>query len=151
MLNNVILIGRLTADPESLYTQALKALAKMRLAVDGPYTNSEGKPQTVFVNVIVWGKLAEVCAERLGKGRLVAVEGKLNIQSYEAKDGSGKRSSTEIVCSSVRFLDWPKDQEHQKQEEQMQDPKPAGDENFGGLDFSDFGTEIDYSKDSIEY
>jgi len=150
MYNRVILIGRLAADPELAYTPNGKAVCKMRLAVDGPYSNAEGKRDAVFVNLTVWNKMGETCANRLGKGRMIAVEGKLNIRSYEAKDGSGKRSSTEIICDNVRFLDWPKDEQGGAPAARSNN---AGKSDFGGdmMDFSDFGTEVDFSKDDIPF
>lgn len=107
MLNRVILIGRLTADPVLRYTQSGKAVAKFTLAVDRR-KGQDGNHETDFVDIVVWEKLGEICANNLGKGRLVAVEGRLQIRSYEAQDGS-KRKATEVVAQAVEFLDWPKD------------------------------------------
>src|SRR5690606_27463274 len=108
MLNRVILIGRLTADPELRYTPQGVAVTTFRIAVDRPFINQQGERETDFFPVVAWRKLAEVCAHNLGKGRLVAVEGRLQTRSYQAQDGS-TRWVTEIVADSVRFLDWPKD------------------------------------------
>ena len=108
MLNRIILIGRLTHDPELRYTSTGRPVANFSLAVDRPYTNQEGERETDFIRIVVWGKLAEVCASNLGKGRLVAAEGRLQISSYEAKDGT-KRQAADVVAETVRFLDWPKD------------------------------------------
>lgn len=151
MYNRVILIGRLTADPELAYTPNGKAVCKMGLAVDSPYNNAEGKRDTVFVNLKAWNKMGETCANRLGKGRMIAVEGKLNISNYEAKDGSGKRSWTEVICDNVRFLDWPKDEQHAAAP--VAHSNKAGKSDVGGdmMDFSDFGTEVDFSKDDIPF
>ena len=107
MLNRVILIGRLTRDPELRYTPNGVAIANFSLAVDRSYTNQQGQREADFIRIKVWRKLAEVCANNLSKGRLVAVEGRLEVRSYEAQDGS-KRSATEVVADNVRFLDWPK-------------------------------------------
>lgn len=136
VFNRVILIGRLTRDPELRYTPNGKAVCNFDLAVDGPYTDQDKKSQTVFVRITVWNKLAEICAKNLGKGRKTAVEGKLNIHIYEANDGS-KRSATDIVADNVRFLDKPKE---------IVTQTPGGD-----LDFSDFGTEVNYSEDEIPF
>lgn len=108
MLNRVILIGRLTRDPELRYTGTGIPVANFSLAVDRPFTNQQGERETDFIRVVVWRKLAEVCAKNLGKGRLVAVDGRLQVGSYEAQDGS-KRTTTDVVAENVRFLDWPKD------------------------------------------
>ena len=108
MLNRVVLIGRLTRDPELRYTGAGVPVANFSLAVDRSYVNQQGERETDFIRVVIWRKLAEVCAKNLGKGRLVAVEGRLQVSSYEAQDGS-KRQATDVIAENVRFLDWPKD------------------------------------------
>lgn len=108
MLNKVILIGRLTRDPELRYTANGVAVATFTLAVDRNYTNQQGQRETDFIRIVVWQKMAEVCANNLGKGRLVAVEGRLQVRSYDAPDGQ-KRQVAEVVAENVRFLDWPKE------------------------------------------
>jgi len=102
MLNKVILIGRLTRDPELRFTPNTgTAHATFGLAVD-----RGGKNGGVdFINIAVWDKQAETCAEYLKKGRLVAIVGRLSIRSYE-KDGQ-KRTFTEVVAEQVRFLSSP--------------------------------------------
>jgi len=109
MLNRAILIGRLTADPEIRYTPQGVAVTTFRVAVDRPFTNQQGERETDFFPIVTWRKLAEVCANNLNKGRLVAVEGRLQNRSYIAQDGS-TRWVTEIVADNIRFLDWPKDE-----------------------------------------
>ena len=104
MLNRVILIGRLTADPELRYTQNGTAVTNFRLAVDRPYTSQSGQREADFIPVVVWDKQAETCANYLNKGRLVAVDGRLQVRSYDAQDGS-RRWGTEVVAQDVRFLD----------------------------------------------
>lgn len=108
MLNKVVLIGRLTRDPELRYTGSGIPVANFTLAVDRQYANQQGERETDFIRIVVWRKLAEVCAKNLGKGRLVAVDGRIQVSSYEAQDGS-KRQATDVVADNVRFLDWPKD------------------------------------------
>lgn len=100
MLNRVILIGRLTQDPELRYTQNGTAVASFTVAVNRKFKRDEAD----FVPVVVWNKAAENCANYLGKGRLVAVEGRLQIRSYEAQDGQ-RRRVTEVVADEVKFLD----------------------------------------------
>lgn len=108
MLNRVILIGRLTRDPEVKYTQSGKAVTTFDLAVDRNIVNAQGQRETDFIPVVTWGKLAESCGNYLNKGRLVAVDGRLQIRSYETQDGQ-KRRATEVVAEGVRFLDRGKD------------------------------------------
>ena len=105
MLNRVILIGRLVADPELRYTQSGTAVTNFRLAVDRSFTNQSGERETDFIPIVVWDKQAETCANYLNKGRLVAVDGRLQVRSYDAQDGS-RRWVTEVVAQDVRFLDW---------------------------------------------
>jgi single-strand DNA-binding protein len=104
MLNRIILIGRLTADPQLRYTQNGIAVTSFTLAVDRPFQNQQGERGTDFIDIVVWRKQAETCANYLSKGRLTAVEGRLQIRSYEAQDGT-KRRAAEVVADNVRFLD----------------------------------------------
>jgi len=110
VLNRVILIGRLTADPEIRYTPQGVAVTTFRVAVDRPFTNQQGERETDFFPVVTWRKLAETCARNLSKGRLVAVEGRLQTRSYQGQDG-GTRWMTEVVADNVRFLDWSRKQQ----------------------------------------
>lgn len=104
MLNKVILIGRLCRDPEVRYTQSGKAVTTFDIAVDRPVANAQGQRETDFIPIVTWGKLAETCGNYLNKGRLVAVDGRLQIRSYETPDGQ-KRRVAEVVADGVRFLD----------------------------------------------
>ncbi len=104
MLNRIILIGRLTRDPELRYVPSGQPVASFTLAVDRPFTNQQGERQTDFIDVVAWRRLAEQVTQHLAKGRLVAVEGRLQIRSYETQDGQ-KRKAAEVVADAVRFLD----------------------------------------------
>ena len=104
MLNRIILIGRLTQDPEMKYTQSGKAVTTFTLAVDRPYQQKGKDKETDFIRIVVWDKLAELAAQYLHKGRLAAVEGRLQIRKYEDKEGR-KVSIAEVVADNVRFLD----------------------------------------------
>lgn len=106
MLNKVILIGRLTREPELRYTTGGRAIATFTLAVDRPYTPQNGEKETDFIKIVAWGKLGEAAAQNLGKGRLVAVDGRLQVESYE-KDGT-KRLDAKVFADSIRYLSWPK-------------------------------------------
>lgn len=100
MLNRVILIGRLTRDPELRYTTTGTAVATFTVAIDRKFNRNE----TDFIPIVTWNKLAELCANYLGKGRLVAVEGRLQVRSYENQEGQ-RRWVTEVIADEVRFLD----------------------------------------------
>lgn len=120
MLNHVVLIGRLTRDPELRYTASGTAVANFSLAVERSFTNREGEREVDFIKIVTWQKLAENCANHLGKGRLVAVDGRLQIRDYEDNQGQ-KRKSAEVVAQDVRFLDWPDDRKGGKSEEAQKD------------------------------
>ena len=107
MLNTVILIGRLTRDPELRYTPSGTAVCTFSLAVDRPFTNQQGERETDFIDVVVWRREAETVAQHLTKGRTAAVQGRLQIRSYETQDGQ-KRRVAEVVADTVRFLDRPR-------------------------------------------
>jgi single-strand DNA-binding protein len=104
VLNRIILIGRLTRDPELRYVPSGQPVAQFSLAVDRPFTNQAGERDTDFIDIVAWRKLAEQVSQHLTKGRLVAVEGRLQIRSYETQDGQ-KRKVAEVVADGVRFLD----------------------------------------------
>lgn len=105
-INRVTITGNLTRDPELRFTASGVGVCELGVAVNGRRKDSSGtwvdKPN--FFNVVVWGKQGEACSEYLRKGSPVAVDGKLDWQQWEAKDGSGKRSAVKIVADSVQFL-----------------------------------------------
>ena len=100
MLNSVVLIGRLTRDPELKYTTSGTAVCNFTLAVNRKFN----KEETDFIDIVVWKGLAENFSNYLAKGRMAAVEGSLQIRNYETKDGQ-KRKVAEVVANDVRFLD----------------------------------------------
>ena len=104
VLNRIILIGRLTRDPELRYVPSGQPVASFTLAVDRPFVNQQGERGTDFIDIVAWRRLAEQVTTHLSKGRLVAVEGRLQIRSYETQDGQ-KRKVAEVVADGVRFLD----------------------------------------------
>lgn len=108
VLNRVILIGRLTRDPELRYTPAGVAVASFKLAVDRPYLNQQKQRETDFIPIVVWRQQAETCAQHLNKGRLVAVEGRLQVRTFETQEGQ-RRWVTEVIADRVRFLDRPRE------------------------------------------
>lgn len=113
-LNRVILIGRLANDPELKYTPSGIAVTSFRLAVNRPMsaearTNGQEK-QADFFSIVAWRQSAEYAANYLGKGRLVAVEGRLQVREYVTQDGQ-KRRDTEVVVDNLKSLDRPKEGE----------------------------------------
>ncbi|MFP4016004.1 MAG: single-stranded DNA-binding protein [Halanaerobiales bacterium] len=107
MLNHIILIGRLVRDPEMRYTSNGTPVTNFTLAVERNYTNQQGERDVDFIDIVTWRKLAETCAHHLGKGRLVAVDGSLQIRKSE--NNGRTYINPEVVASTVRFLDWPSD------------------------------------------
>lgn len=101
-MNSVILVGRLTRDPELRTTPNGIATCQISLAVNG-IPNQNGERTTDFINVVVWRRQAENVAKFCQKGSQVGVEGKIHTRSYDANDGS-KRYVTEVVASNITFL-----------------------------------------------
>jgi single-strand DNA-binding protein len=99
-INRVVLTGRLSKDVELKYTQSGKSVASFTLAVNDNFN----KEKTHWINCTVWGKPAESCAQYIGKGSLVAVDGRINTRDYENNEGR-KVYITEVVADSVQFLD----------------------------------------------
>ncbi len=104
MYNRIILIGRLTRDPELRYVPSGAPVASFTLAVDRPFRDQQGNRETDFIDIVAWRKLAEQVSQYMSKGRMVAVEGRLQIRSYETQDGQ-KRKVAEVVADGIRFLD----------------------------------------------
>jgi single-strand DNA-binding protein len=102
--NKVLLMGNLTRDPELRYTASGAAVASFGLAVNRKFKQGEEwKDEVCFVDITVWAKQGENCAQNLNKGSLVFLEGRLNYQTWEA-DGGKKRSKLEVVANNVQFL-----------------------------------------------
>lgn len=102
-MNHWVGIGRLTRDPEVRYTQSGKACARFTLAIDRR-KSADGNQQADFIPCVAWEKTAEVISQYTGKGRKIAVEGRIQTRSYDAKDGT-KRYATEVVVQSMEFCD----------------------------------------------
>lgn len=103
-MNKVILVGRITKDPDMRFTPgAGSAVCQLTLAVDRKF-KKEGEQQADFIHVVIWGKPAENTANYTAKGSLVAVSGRIQTRSYDAKDGT-KHYVTEVVADEVQFLD----------------------------------------------
>ncbi len=100
MYNRVIIIGRLTRDPELKYTPNGTAVATFSLAVNRKFNREE----TDFIDVVAWRQSAEFCANYGSKGRLTMVEGRLQVRTYETQEGQ-KRKVTEVVADELKFLD----------------------------------------------
>lgn len=102
-MNKVILIGRLTRDPEMRTTTTGNTTASFTIAVSRPFTNQQGEREADFINCVVWRKQAENVSKYCSKGSQIAVEGRLQTRSYDANDGT-KRYVTEVIADNVTFL-----------------------------------------------
>lgn len=114
-MNNVVLIGRATRDPELKYLpNGGTAVANFSLAVDKGLSRekrqemeSNNQPTADFINIVVWGKTAEACANYLGKGKLVGIQGRIQTRSWD--DAGTRKYATEVVANQVEFLEWKDD------------------------------------------
>lgn len=108
MLNSIILMGRLTRDPELRHTQAGTPVASFSLAVERDVKGQNGERATDFIDIVAWRSTGEFAAKYLSKGRMAVVEGRLQIRDWTDRDGQ-KRRSAEVVADSVYFADSKRD------------------------------------------
>lgn len=105
-MNKVVLIGRLTADPDIRHTQSGKCVASYRLAVDRAF-KSDGQPEADFINCVAWGKSGEFCQKYLHKGMKIAIEGRIQTGSYTKDDGT-KVYTTDVIVEHHEFCEGKK-------------------------------------------
>jgi single-strand DNA-binding protein len=158
MINRVVLVGRLTKDPDLRYTPSGAAVARFTLAVNRTFSNASGEKETDFINCTVWRKQAENTANFLKKGSLAGVEGRIQTGSYEGQDGK-RVYTTEVVADSVQFLE-PKSSgagadrsQGQPSYQQNQSPSPSQ-QNYTRVDedpFSSGSGPIEVSDDDLPF
>lgn len=141
-INRVVLVGRLTKDPELRYLPNGTGTASFTLAVDRPFTNGNGQRETDFIPIVVWRQLAETVANYLKKGRLTAVEGRIQIRKWESDNGT--RYITEVVADNVRFLESNHDSQRDPNE-------PDHRRNYDKDPFADDGKPIDIADDDLPF
>ncbi len=107
-LNKAILVGRLTRDPEIRYTTSNRAVAQFTVAIDRPFTKEDGTREADFINVVAWDKTGENVGKYLAKGKLCAVEGRMQTRNYDNSEGR-KVYVTEVIASNVQFLERKQD------------------------------------------
>ena len=122
MLNKIILMGRLTRDPELRRTQSGTAVVSFSIAVDRDYKGQSGEKETDFIDIVAWRSTAEFVSKYFTKGRMAVVEGRLQIRDWTDRDG-GKRRSAEVVADNVYFGD-------SKKADAAQAPDPGGNQEF---------------------
>lgn len=108
MLNRIIIMGRLTRDPELRRTQNSTAVASFTLAVDRDFKGEDGKRATDFIDIVAWRAAAEFVAKYFTKGRMAIVEGRLQLRDWKDKDGNARRSA-EVIADNVYFGDSKRD------------------------------------------
>jgi len=150
LLNRVILIGRLTKDPELRYTPAGVAVTQFTLAVDRPFSNNSGEREADFINIVTWRQLAETCANYLRKGRLTAVEGRIQVRHYDNNEGK-RVYVTEVVADNVRFLE-SANSGGGSRDDQAGSGQGRGQRSQGNQDpFADDGRPVDISDDDLPF
>ena len=103
-MNKVVLMGRLTRDPEVRYTPTGRVVCQFTLAIDRTFTNQDGQREADFIPVVVWGKQAERLGNTVTKGQRLLVEGSIQTSSYIAKDGT-KRYTTEVIADRSEYIE----------------------------------------------
>ena len=144
-MNVVVLIGRMVADPELKYTPSGVAVCSFTIAVDRRFKSESGEKETDFFDIVAWKQSAEFAANYLSKGRLVAVNGRLQTRKWVQQDGQ-KRSKTEVVAENLQGLDRPKDsQARETAPAPGSDYAPSGAPSGGGpesdMDYDPFAEE----------
>ncbi|WP_017193355.1 single-stranded DNA-binding protein [Vaccinium witches'-broom phytoplasma] len=117
MINRVVLVGRITKDPELRFINGDIPLVRFNLAVNRTFTNSEGIRETDFIRCVVWNKQAENLAKYINKGALIGIEGKIKTSVFD--NGTDKKQfTTEIQCDSIHFLDSRKNKDNHSNDSQ---------------------------------
>ena len=140
MLNKIILMGRLTRDPELRRTGTGTAVTSFSLAVDRDFKSQSGEKETDFIDIVAWRSTAEFVSKYFTKGRMAVVEGRLQIRDWTDKDG-GKRRSAEVVADNVYFGDSKRDGGDSSGYSAAPAYKNAAPSNFnaGGSEFAEIG------------
>lgn len=143
MINRVVLVGRMTRDPELRRTPSGAAVTSFSLAVNRSFTSANGERQADFINCVVWNKPAENVERYCSKGSLVGVEGRIQSRQYDAQDGS-KRTVVEVVCDSVQFL------ETRGSREKAQPQIDTTNQSFYNVESNDFSSDFDNASNAFD-
>ena len=154
-MNKVILIGRLTRDPELRTVANGSATTSFSLAVNRPFTNQNGEREADFINCVAWRKQAENIAKYCVKGTQVAVEGRIQTRNYDAQDGT-KRYVTEVIADNVTFLSPKGSVSSNNFQSNNQDDFNQVSQDITTTDvsedpFKDFGQEVVLSEDDLPF
>ena len=160
-MNKVILIGRLTRDPELRTIASGNATTSFTVAVNRNFTNQNGEREADFINCVAWRKQAENVAKYCTKGSQVAVEGRIQTRNYDAQDGT-KRYVTEVIADNVQFLDTKASRENMNNNTGFNNtpsdmsPSSFSDQPSNSVDvksdpFADFGSSIEINDDELPF
>ena len=128
-MNKIILLGRLVKDPDVKVTTSGKTVCTFTLAVDRPFNGKDGKREADFINIQTWNKTAELIGNYVSKGQRLLVDGRLQIRSYDGKDGQ-KHYATEVIADRVEFIE--------RKEKSAQKAESEAVEGFGsGVQFDE--------------
>lgn len=149
-MNKVVLIGRLTRDPELRYTSSNIASATFSLAVNRSFQNQNGVREADFINIVMWRKQAETAKKYLTKGSLIAVEGRIQTRNYDGQDGR-KVYVTEVVADSFEFLESKGQRANVTMSSDIECNAPAPTTSVSDEPYIDFGDTIELSDDDIAF
>lgn len=169
MLNRVVLVGRLTRDPDLRYTPNGVAVANFNIACNRPFRNQQGEQEADFINCVVWRKAAESLANYMKKGSMIGVDGRVQTRSYEGQDGK-MVYVTEVVAESVQFLEsrggsggqqqqygsqggYNQQNQYQQQQPQHQQPQTQQSQQTqqSNNPFQNDGEQIDIADDDLPF
>ena len=159
-MNKVLLVGRLTRDPEIRTLTNGNAVANFSIAVNRNFRNKEGNIEADFINIVVYGRQVENISKYVFKGNMVGIEGRMQTRSYDAQDGS-KRYVTEVIADNVEFLSSKNNSSTDSTVNAyvdttssiyMDTPSPENGVDVSSEDpFKDFGSEIALSDDDLPF
>ncbi|GAA0437110.1 single-stranded DNA-binding protein [Lentibacillus halophilus] len=158
MLNRVVLVGRLTKDPDLRYTASGVAVANFTVAVNRPFSNQQGSRDADFINCVVWRRAAENLANYMKKGSMVGIDGRIQTRTFEGQDGKTV-FMTEVVADSVQFLESKASSQNKGQQSSGYQPNQNHNQNQNQPDqqpasdnpFKDNGQPIDISDDDLPF
>lgn len=148
-MNKILLVGRLTKDPELRYTQSGIAVASFTLAVNRRFTNQNGEREADFINCVSWQKSAEFVANYFKKGQQMALEGRLQVRNYEGNDGQ-RRWVTEVVAEQIEFV---RSRESGSNSGNSTGGNPGGSHNSSGTvnSYEGLGQEVVFSDSDLPF
>ena len=143
-MNKVVLVGRITADPELRYTQSNIAYTRFTLAVNRNFKNESGETEADFISCVAWNKLAETISNYVKKGNRIGIAGRIQTGSYDKEDGS-KGYLTDVIVNELEFLE-SKNKEGRPAPEYTEGQAPADEDPFSG-----FGDSVQVTDDDLPF